>query len=484
MENVANIDRSKGNAVVNDQLCNIEAEQQVLGSILSNNQTYFWVNDFLRPEHFHDDVHSSIYEEIGRVLTEGRSATPQTLKHMIKHIKSIAPDYLERLLASIVGPQLIRDYARTVLDYYRLREMRLIGTDLCRDVTECGPFDSETVMTALETSCAELALETRFKTRTATFVGDVTAKAIDASREAKSRGTGLVGVTTGLQKLDRFIGGWRKSQLIICGGRPGMGKTTFASSSMLRTARAGHGVGFISLEMDDPELVSRMLCDMALEKAGYRIAYEEFDKGRLDEIEYNHIDAARAELDQLPIIIDSTPGQTMTDIGRAAQAIQRKFDKQGKELSLLVIDHLTLIKPDRAYRGNKVAEVGEISNAAKDLAKKLDIPVLMLCQLSREVEKRDDKRPMLSDLRWSGEIEQDADIVMFAFRPEYYHEKEKRNCKTAEQRADWEDEAIDYKDRLELIVEKQRAGRTGTLSLWCAIEAGAIRDEDPGGALV
>ena len=278
--------------------------------------------------------------------------------------------------------------------------------------------------------------------------------------------------TTGLADLDYLIGGWPRGELTIWAGRPGMGKSACATSAVLRAAKAGHGVGFFSLEMHGIAIGSRMLTDLAY-RGDDPIYYEDILKKRIDQRARQRIEAAAAHLDALPIITEEQRGLTLAEIASRARKMANEFDRAGRRLSVLVVDHMGLIVPSGRYKGNRVQEVGEISDGLATLAKDLDCAVIALCQLNRGVEGRENKRPGMSDLRDSGSIEQDASLILFSYRPAYYL-RDRLDDPAAEEARQMAMNAL--KNKLEIIVAKQRNGHLATIDAFVDIGANAIRN--------
>lgn len=276
----------------------------------------------------------------------------------------------------------------------------------------------------------------------------------------------LRGATTGLFALDNKLNGYKAGQLYVVAGRPGMGKSAFMCSSLRRTAQSGKGVAIISLEMTAEEVSARCISDsMDTVQAPF---FGNITKGLLSASERESLNVAAESFAGLPFMVDDSPRMTWPEIASRARRVKAEFDAAGFPLTVLCIDHMGLVTPSDRYRGNKVAEAGEVSNGARALAKELDCCVLLLCQLSREVEKRDDKRPTLSDLRWSGEIEQDAHVVAFLYREAYYLQ----NDANADPYT-----VAEAKNRLEFLIRKNRNGETADIGLWCSMGHSSVRDE-------
>ena len=299
--------------------------------------------------------------------------------------------------------------------------------------------------------------------------------ALDAARRAIESGGALSGVSWGFADVDRDTGGMQRRDLILVGARPSMGKTSAMMSSALVAARKGHGIGILSLEMDAAKLTARALSDLSLPTHS-PVPYVDIIRGSLDQAQFCHIEEMNDRLRALPIEIDESPVNTF-DIRMKIEGMLERFEKRGwPRLDCLMLDHLGFVQPGTAYRGNRNNEIGEITRALKDYAKEYDIAFVLLSQLSRLLTTRENKRPQLSDLRDSGNIEQDADVVVFLHREAYYLER------AEESDADKDIERLDRlereKHRLEFIIAKQRNGPVRTINLWCDMAFSAVRNGD------
>ena len=302
---------------------------------------------------------------------------------------------------------------------------------------------------------------------------------IEALSEAyRTGGAASSHARSGFADLSRLIGGWRRGRLYILAGRPGMGKSTFALSAALATAANGHATMFCALEMGKDELTAMALCSLAWSAAN-RVEYREISPDAVTEPgfeqKYEAVHRQMPRLGEMPLYISDKGGLTVAGIRTRAEACARHLEARGKRLEVLFIDHIGLIKATSAYAGNKVAETEEISTALKLLARELNCAVIGLSQLSRQVESRLDKRPNLSDLRWSGAIEQDADVVMFVYREAYYLSKRDDD---PDREAVRHKRLAEVRNKIEVIVEKNRGGPTGAVDLFCDIACAVIRDLD------
>ncbi|MFO1185022.1 MAG: replicative DNA helicase [Bauldia sp.] len=452
---------------------NIEAEQALLGAILVNNEAFYRVSDFLEGAHFYESLHRRIYEVAGEIIRAGKSATPITVKTFlpgdIKVGDLTVPQYLAHLAAEATTIINAEDYGHAIHDLALRRALILIGEDMV-NIAFDAPVDEppRAQIEDAERRLFELAETGRFDTGFHGF-GDALRSAIDMASAAYKREGHLSGIGTGLTDLDKLMGGLQSSDLIILAGRPGMGKTSLATNIAFNVARAwrseldagGHRrtveggiVGFFSLEMSAEQLATRIVA----EQAG--ISSSDIRRGAIHEDQFGRLVSVAQEIQRLPLYIDQTGGLSIAQLAARARRLKRQ-----RGLDLLVVDYIQLLQgSSRRGSDNRVQEVTEITNGMKALAKELNVPILALSQLSRQVENRDDKRPQLSDLRESGSIEQDADVVMFVYREEYYL-KNKKPKEGTEEFYKWAAEMEGVSGRAEVIIGKQRHGPTGTVEL-------------------
>jgi replicative DNA helicase len=452
---------------------NIEAEQALLGAILVNNEAFYRVSDFLEPRHFFEPVHQNIYEITGSLIRVGKIANPVTLKTFLPADVDIAgltvSQYLARLAAEATTVINAEDYGRTVYDLSIRRSLIVLGEEMV-NVAFDAPVDfaPRDQIEDAERQLYELAETGKYDGGFQRFAAALTT-AVDMAARAYQRDGRLSGIATGLQDLDRMMGGLQPSDLVILAGRPGMGKTSLATNVAYNIARAWQGevrpdgqretvnggiVGFFSLEMSAEQLATRIISEQT-EIPSYRIR-----RGEIDPSDFDRIAAVAREMESIPLYIDETGGLAIAQLAARARRLKRQ-----KGLDLLVIDYLQLLQGStrRAIEG-RVQEVTEITTGLKALAKELNVPILALSQLSRQVENRDDKRPQLSDLRESGSIEQDADVVLFVFREEYYLKNKEPRAGTDEH-FKWQTDMEAVHGKAELIIGKQRHGPTGTVQL-------------------
>jgi replicative DNA helicase len=452
---------------------NIEAEQSLLGAILVNNEALYRVSDFLEPAHFLEPIHQQIYEIAQSLIRTGKVASPVTLKTFLPADIDIAgitvAQYLARLAAEATTIINAADYGRTIYDLAVRRELIKIGEDMV-NVAFDAPVDfaPRDQIEDAERRLYDLAEIGRYGGGFQKFETALTT-ALEMASNAHRRDGKLSGLATSLHDLDGKMGGLQKSDLVIIAGRPGMGKTALATNIAYNVAKAwigqvrsdgivetanGGRVGFFSLEMSAEQLATRILS----EQTG--ISSSTIRRGQITADEFDRLKDKTIEIQHLPLFIDETGGLTVAQLAARARRLKRQ-----KGLDLLVIDYIQLLQgSSRRAQEGRVQEVTEITTSLKALAKELNVPILALSQLSRQVENRDDKRPQLSDLRESGSIEQDADVVMFVFREEYYLSNKEPRPGTDEH-LKWQTEMATVHGKAEIIIGKQRHGPTGTVTL-------------------
>ncbi len=448
----------------------IEAEQQLLGAILTNNDVYDRVASIISDKHFYDPVHARIFELAAVRITKNQLASPVTLKAFMEDDEGLkelgGPAYLARLAGAAVSAFAVRDYAQMVYDLAVRRDLIRLGKDISAKASkvEVTSEPKEQIVEA-EQALYQLAEQGQTEGGFQSFLSAVT-DAVNVANAAYQRDGGLAGVSTGLVDMDKKLGGLHRSDLLILAGRPSMGKTSLATNIAFNIAKTyrkgtrpdgsegavnGGVVGFFSLEMSAEQLAARVLSEAA------EIPSEQIRRGDMTEAEFRRFVEAAKQLEACPLYIDDTPSIHIGTIAARARRLKRTHG-----LDLLIVDYIQLA---RGSSDNRVQEIGEISMGLKAIAKELDIPVIGLSQLSRQVENREDKRPQLADLRESGSIEQDADVVMFVFREEYYAEREKPSDDNLEDMAKWQERMERLHGRAEVIIGKQRHGPIGSVDL-------------------
>jgi replicative DNA helicase len=459
---------------------NYEAEQALLGAVLANNAAFEKVADFLRPEHFAEPVHGRIYEACGTLIDRGQIANAVTLKNVFERAEELAEvggaKYLSELQGNFVSIINARDYGRTVHDLFLRRQLIAIGEDVVNDAFD---HDLETTATeqieAAEQHLYTLAESGQTEGGLKDFKTAVVAS-IQMTEAAVKRDSHVAGVATGLTDIDKLLGGLHKSDLVILAGRPSMGKTSLATNiaynvaTSMRAERDAEGnlfelpqvVAFFSLEMSAEQLATRIVSEQA------DVRSDAMRRGEIRQEEFDRLFEVSRALYDLKLFIDDTPALTIPALRMRARRLKRQHG-----LGLIVVDYLQLMQAAAGGRNdNRVQEVSEITRGLKAIAKELAVPVVALSQLSRQTEQRDDKRPQLSDLRESGSIEQDADVVVFLYREEYYLAREKPSQRANESDTNFEKRKQGYEERVresrnkaEAIVAKQRHGPIGTVQL-------------------
>jgi len=450
----------------------IEAEQQLLGAILTNNDVFDRVASIIGPQHFYDPVHARIYEISAARIAKNNLASPVTLKAFMEDDEGLkelgGPVYLARLAGAAISSFAVRDYAQMIYDLAVRRDLISLGRDISAKAAkvDIASEPREQIVEA-EQALYKLAEQGRSDTGFQSFLKAVT-DAVNVANAAYQREGGLAGVSTGLIDMDRKLGGLHKSDLLILAGRPSMGKTSLATNIAFNIAKAyrkgvrpdgtegtveGGVVGFYSLEMSAEQLAARILSEAA------EVPSEQIRRGDMTETEFRRFVDAAKSLEACPLYIDDTPALPISQLAARARRLKRTHG-----LDVLIVDYLQLVK-GTGKGENRVNEISEISQGLKAIAKELDIPVIALSQLSRQVESREDKRPQLSDLRESGSIEQDADVVMFVFREEYYREREKPADHDLDAMAKWQAIMESVHGKAEVVIGKQRHGPIGTVEL-------------------
>ena len=472
MNEISSLQAESGSEVSIGVPHSIEAEQQILGAILTNNDLFDRVASIVRAEHFYDPVHARIFETAAARIAKNNLASPVTLKAFLEDDAGLAelggPAYLVRLAGAAISSFAVRDYAEMIYDLAIRRELINVGNDIAAKAARVD-VDSEPREQIVEAEQKLYALAEQGQTEQGfqSFLTAVT-DAVKVANAAYQREGGLAGVSTGLVDMDKKLGGLHRSDLLILAGRPSMGKTSLATNVAFNIARAykkgitasgeegavdGGVVGFFSLEMSAEQLATRILSEVA------EIPSNQIRRGDFTESEFRRIVDAAKELEAAPLFIDDTPALPISQLAARARRLKRTHG-----LDALFVDYLQLVR-GTGRSENRVNEISEITMGLKAIAKELDIPVIALSQLSRQVENREDKRPQLSDLRESGSIEQDADVVMFVFREEYYKEREKPGDHELEKMGIWQEEMERLHGKAEVVIGKQRHGPIGTVEL-------------------
>jgi replicative DNA helicase len=451
---------------------NIEAEQALLGALLFDNAAYERLSDQLKANHFYEPFHQRLFAAMEEYIRKGQLAEPIVLMERFRRDPAFEELGGLRYLADLVdrAPPAANapEYGRLVYDLAIRRELIRIGGDIAASAQTDAEHTAKDQIEAAEQTLYALAETGQSSTGFQTF-SDTLQGAVEMAAEAFNRDGGLAGISTGLVDLDKMLGGLHKSDLVILAGRPSMGKTALATNIAFSVAKSyaydiqpdgsrktsnGGVVAFFSLEMSAEQLAMRILA----EQSG--VASDLLRKGEIDASEFGRVRDAALDIQEAPLFIDATGGLSISKLAARARRLKRQSG-----LDLIVIDYLQLVTGGEGSKtDNRVQEVSMITQGLKALAKELAVPVLALSQLSRQVENREDKRPQLSDLRESGSIEQDADMVMFVYREAYYLGRAEPRENTPEHLA-WQEDLDKIQNVAEVIVGKQRHGPIGTVKL-------------------
>jgi replicative DNA helicase len=470
---------------------NLEAEQALLGAILVNNRAYDGVAEFLKAEHFADPVNGRVYAACARAIERGEQASPITLKRSFDKDEALqdagGAAYLVRLAASVVTVVNAADYGREIRDCFIRRSLVYLADQMAATASDTSwktrlrgeddeqEMDGDGLLAHAQKCLDNLTSDNTRSRQDYVPAADGVATAIARAEAVWRDGPEAAGTSTGITDLDRAIGGLADGRLYIDAGRPGMGKTALALRIARNVAKRDVPVGFLSQEVQSDELGARLL---AME-SGVTQARQE--AGDLTDDDFTRMVAAQHAIESWPLYVDDKPAQSVADVRRRALRLRRKHG-----LRLLVVDYLQLLAPGNTRdrrNSNRTEDVSEITRGLKSLAMELQIPVLALSQLSRAVEQRDDKRPRLPDLRESGSIEQDADVVMFLYREEYYLTQEEPVQRATETAATFISRQHTYEERLEacrntleVIIAKRRGGPTGKVRLYANMGHGVMEN--------
>lgn len=468
-----------------DDPTNVEAEQHFLGAVMHSNEVLAEVAGFLEARHFSEPAHAELYRIMGEMIQAGRPVTPVTIADYLpdmeigdRHIRR----YVIDMFGETLGPMAAAGFARSIHENAIRRDLISIGNGITSWARTARPGDSPAVQVAdAEARLFALSAEAARGERGAE---DDTIDALMEDIEARAaKGGGSAGARCGIRSIDNRLGGFLPGQMILVGGRPGMGKSAFGLSLARSAARAGMGVGFDSIEMTKPEVRVRLLADET-EALGYPVPYERITSAQFRDGELSAVRAAADVIRDIPLHI-ITAGNRLSDIPGHIRAARKAVHKRGVDLGLFVVDYLGLLRGGDRYAGDRVNELGEISRTLKEIARREAVPIIALHQLNRGVESqaRDDRRPGLADLRGSGDLEQDADVVLFVYREHYYLSQPGARVPKAEDgdpRSDQErraDLAEACQNKMELIIAKRRQGRTGVIHLWTNMATNAVRDD-------
>jgi len=439
---------------------NIEAEQSVIGSILLSNEIFDEINMIIVSKNFYDPMHQKIFGAIEKLIYSGMLANPITLKNHFENEKDElnVPEYLVKVTKFSTSSRQAIEYSKLIYDLFVKRELIKISENII-DTAKLNDLDNDgqKIIENFEKSLFDLAEKGSFSSSLIKF-DEAMRQTIEMASSAYKNDEGIVGVPTGLTDLDDRLGGLHKSDLIIIAGRPSMGKTALATNIAFNAAKKlqddgkKSSIAFFSLEMSSEQLSTRILAEQS------RIKSNDIRRGRISEEQFDKFIETSKDISELPLYIDETPAISIAALSNRARRIKRLYG-----LDMVVIDYIQLMRASN-FKDGRVQEISEITQGLKALAKELSVPVIALSQLSRAVEARDDKKPQLADLRESGSIEQDADVVMFVYREAYYLERKEPRPATVEH-AEWQAKMNEVSSLAEIIIGKQRHGPTGNIML-------------------
>jgi len=440
---------------------NIEAEQSVIGTILVSNEIFDEINTIISSKNFYDPMHQKIFAAIENLIYKGMLANPITLKNYFENEKDDlnVPDYLVKVTKFSTSSRQAIEYSRIIYDMFVRRELIKIseGTIDSAKLKDLN-ISGKNIIENSEKLLFDLAEKGSFNSSLVKF-DEALKFTIEMATNAYKNEEGIVGVPTGLTDIDDRLGGLHKSDLIIIAGRPSMGKTALATNiafnaaSKLQESGKKSTVAFFSLEMSSEQLSTRILAEQS------RIKSNDIRRGKISDEQFDKFIETSKNISELPLYIDETPAISIAAVSNRARRIKRLFG-----LEMIVVDYIQLMRGPVNNANNRVQEISEITQGLKAIAKELSVPVLALSQLSRAVEQRDDHKPLLSDLRESGSIEQDADVVMFVYRAAYYLERKEPQAATVEH-AEWQAKMSEIAHLAQIIIAKQRHGPTGNVDL-------------------
>ena len=457
MENNLSIVQDKFKELPN----NIEAEQAVIGSILVTNEIFDEINTIISSTNFYDPMHQKIFNAIESLIYKGMLANPITLKNYFETEKDDlnVPEYLVKVTKFSTSTRQATEYSKIIYDMFVRRELikiseETIDTAKINDLNISG----QNIIENSERLLFDLAEKGSFSSSLIKF-DEAMKQTIEMASAAYKNEEGIVGVPTGLRDLDDRLGGLHQSDLVIIAGRPSMGKTALATNIAFNAAQKlqdsgkKSSIAFFSLEMSSEQLSTRILAEQS------RIKSNDIRRGKISDEQFDKFIETSKNISELPLYIDETPAISIAAMSNRARRIKRLFG-----LDMIVVDYIQLMRGTFNNKDGRVQEISEITQGLKAIAKELSVPVLALSQLSRAVEQRDQKKPLLSDLRESGSIEQDADVVMFVYREAYYLEKQEPRPATVEH-AEWQAKMNEVSNKAEIIIGKQRHGPTGNVML-------------------
>ncbi len=440
---------------------NIEAEQAVIGSILVSNEMFDEISFIIDSANFYDPMHQKIFESIENLIYKGMLANPITLKNYFEDEKDDlnVPEYLVKITKFSTSARQAIEYSKIIYDMFVRRELIKISEETVDDV-KLNDLDTngQNIIEKTEKSLFELAEKGSFNSSIIKF-DEAMKQTINMASAAYKNEGGIVGVPTGLRDLDYKLGGLHQSDLIIIAGRPSMGKTSLATNIAFNAAKdlqdsgKKSSIAFFSLEMSSEQLSTRIISEQA------RISSNDIRQGRISDDQFDKFLETSKDIADLPLYIDETPALSIAAMSNRARRIKRRSG-----LDMIVVDYIQLMRGTISNKDGRVQEISQITQGLKAIAKELRIPVVALSQLSRQVEQRDDHKPQLSDLRESGSIEQDADVVMFVYREGYYLQRKEPRPATVEH-AEWQAKMNEVDHLAQIIIQKQRHGPIGNVTL-------------------
>ena len=440
---------------------NIEAEQAVIGSILVSNDIFDEISTIISSINFYDPMHQKIFEAIESLIYKGMLANPITLKNYFEDEKDDlnVPEYLVKITKFSTSVRQAVEYSKIIYDMFVRRELIKISEQTI-DSAKLNDLDTngQTIIENSERLLFDLAEKGSFNSSLIKF-DDAMKQTIEMASAAYKNEEGIVGVPTGLRDLDDKLGGLHQSDLIIIAGRPSMGKTSLATNIAFNAAQKlqdsgkKSSIAFFSLEMSSEQLSTRIISEQA------RISSNDIRRGRISDDQFDKFLETSKNISELPLYIDETPAITIAALSNRARRIKRLFG-----LDMIIVDYIQLMRGTTFNKDGRVQEISQITQGLKAIAKELSVPVVALSQLSRQVEQRDDNKPLLSDLRESGSIEQDADVVMFVYREAYYLSRKEPRAATVEH-AEWQAKMNEVAHLAQLIIGKQRHGPIGNITL-------------------
>ncbi len=457
MENNLNLVKNQFKELPN----NIEAEQAVIGSILVSNDIFDEISTIISSTNFYDPMHQKIFEAIESLIYKGMLANPITLKNYFEDEKDDlnVPEYLVKITKFSTSVRQAVEYSKIIYDMFVRRELIKISEQTI-DSAKLNDLDTngQTIIENSERLLFDLAEKGSFNSSLVKF-DEAMKQTIEMASAAYKNEEGIVGVPTGLRDLDDKLGGLHQSDLIIIAGRPSMGKTSLATNIAFNAAQKlqdsgkKSSIAFFSLEMSSEQLSTRIISEQA------RISSNDIRRGRISDDQFDKFLETSKNISELPLYIDETPAITIAALSNRARRIKRLFG-----LDMIVVDYIQLMRGTTFNKDGRVQEISQITQGLKAIAKELSVPVVALSQLSRQVEQRDDNKPLLSDLRESGSIEQDADVVMFVYREAYYLQRKEPREATVEH-AEWQAKMNEVAHLAQLIIGKQRHGPIGNVTL-------------------